>query len=319
MDKACVTVLMGGPDAERAVSLDSGTRVAEALEADERLQVVRRVVDRPDESELRAMLIEDGADVVFPVLHGIWGEGGPLQSMLQSIGVPYVGSGPQAAQKAMHKLRTKSLALEHGIPTPPARAVMPDQPVDLKPPLVVKPIEEGSSVGVYICFEPDEVTEAVAKLSTTHPHIMCERYIKGRELTIGILGDEPLVPIEIKPHEGVYDYESKYERNDTGYEIDPPLSDELRSRLASWSAEISRLLGVRDLARVDWRVDGEEAWLLEVNTMPGMTSHSLLPKAAAAGGIDMTPLCVGLVDRALARSTGSWAASVHPTGSPSRK
>ena len=319
MDTINVSVLMGGPDAERDVSRQSGERVAAALEAVDGIRVVRHILEHPNEDELRTMLEAAEARVVFPVLHGPWGEGGPLQSMLRSIGIPFVGSGPEAAHRAMHKLLTKSIAARHGIPTPPARAVRTGEPIDLEPPVVVKPSDDGSSFGVHICFDASEIDAAVEAVLATHSNVMCERYIPGRELTVGVLEGEALPIFEIRPTSGVYDYASKYDRDDTEYIANPELPEGLSAQLGAWSTQLFELLGARDFSRVDWRFDGEQAWLLEVNTTPGMTSHSLLPMAASVRGIDMSALCERLVHRTLSRTHGPIDPSLHPSAPPSRQ
>jgi len=296
---------MGGPDRERDVSLDSGNQVALALESDERFTVIRRIIDAPGVEELRVLLEEDAADVVFPVLHGPWGEGGPLQCMLETIGIPFVGSSSTAARRAMDKLATKAVAAECGIPTPLAHEIGPTGLVEVPPPLVIKPAEEGSSFGVRICRSPAESSRAIAELQQEHPRLMCEAFVHGRELTVGVLNEEALPIIEITPGDGFYDYQAKYHRDDTEYVVNPPLDSKLAAQIQAWSLEITRALGVSDLARVDWLLDDSAPWFLEVNTIPGMTSHSLLPMAAAENGLDMAALCSRTVLGALRRTTTS--------------
>ena len=301
-ETTCITVLMGGPDREREISLLSGEAVATALEAAPEFRVVRRVIDAPECEELRAMLKEDACDIVFPVLHGPWGEGGALQDLLRTLAVPYVGSGPEASRRGMDKLASKIFASRLGIPTPPAREIIPGDPLDLDPPVVVKPTNDGSSIGVRMCRTDQELQDAITELSPLHPRLMCERLIEGRELTVSILGNTTLPAVEILPSEGFYDFEAKYRRTDTTYTVDPPLDKEISRTIARWSMELAGVMGLRDLCRVDWLLDGDQPWLLEVNTMPGMTSHSLLPQAAAAKGIDMTQLCSIAVNQALQRA-----------------
>ena len=301
-ETTCITVLMGGPDREREISLLSGEAVATALEAAPEFRVVRRVIDAPELEELRAMLKEDGCDIVFPVLHGPWGEGGALQELLRTLAMPYVGSGPEAARRGMDKLASKMFASRLGIPTPPAREIIPGDALDLDPPVVVKPTNDGSSIGVRMCRTDQELKDAITELTPLHSRLMCERLIEGRELTVSILGNTTLPAVEILPSEGFYDFEAKYRRNDTTYTVDPPLEKEISRTIARWSMELAGVMGLRDLCRVDWLLDGDQPWLLEVNTMPGMTSHSLLPQAAAAKGIDMTQLCSIAVNQALQRA-----------------
>ena len=301
-----ITILMGGPDAERDVSLQSGDRVAAALETFDDLRVVRRIIDDPDLRTLREVLAQDAMDLVFPVLHGPWGEGGPLQELLTRIGIPFVGSGAEAAALAMDKMRTKEAVRELGIPTPRSSHVGADGTIDLETPFVVKPIDEGSSVGVRVVSDASQTSTVVAELQASHQRLMAESFIAGRELTIGIVGDEALPVIEILPSEGLYDYDAKYLRNDTRYEVSPPLPPGLETTLADWSRQIHRGVGARDFSRIDWLLATDphgtpSPWFLEVNTIPGMTTHSLVPMAAAAHGMPMPALCRALAATALAR------------------
>lgn len=310
-DIPTVTVLMGGPDAERAVSLESGSRVAEALATFDDLRVVPRRIDRPDLATLEAMLDADVADVVFPVLHGPWGEGGPLQALLETTGRRFVGTGSNAAATAMDKLAAKSAATAAGLPTPSAVAVRPGEPIDLATPFVVKPVDEGSSVGVRFVHDPADAEAAVESLRSAHPRLMAESFIRGRELTVAVLDDRALPIIEIIPATGFYDYDAKYERDDTRYEVAPSLPEGVAETISGWSVDLHRAMGLRHLSRVDWLLapgddDGTPArpWFLEVNTMPGMTGHSLVPMAAAATGLGFAALCRHLVETALADQRG---------------
>jgi D-alanine-D-alanine ligase len=294
-----VAVLMGGPDAEREVSLASGEQVALALEQDAGFEVIRRTVDRPGAAEL----LELGADAIFPVLHGPFGEGGPLQEILESTGLPYVGCRPRAAALAMDKLATKMLADGVGVPTPPSRELRPGEPLDLEPPLVLKPANEGSSVGLRICHDRAAAEAARRELEPVTPRLMAERYVRGREVTVGVVNGETLPIIEIRPAVEFYDYEAKYTREDTAYLLDPELPPGVADALRRHTLAVWNRLGCRHLARADFLVDSTAPhvpWFLEINTMPGMTTHSLVPKAARHAGIGMTALCGGLVHRAIA-------------------
>ena len=292
-----VLVLSGGPDAERPVSLASGKGVTDALVAHGGFDVVPMVIDRVTADEIRAQ----GPSVVFPVLHGRWGEGGPLQEILESTGVPYVGCRPKAAALAMDKLATKLLASGEGVPTPRSQELRPGESCDVPLPLVLKPVDDGSSVDLRICRTPEELDAAREELEPRRPRLMAEQFIRGAEVTAGVLLGEVLPLIEIRPAEGVYDYAAKYTRDDTRYVLDPPLAAGVAERIASYARRVFERLGCRDLARVDFMVDERGPWLLEVNTLPGFTSHSLLPKAAAHRGIPMPELCARLVTRALER------------------
>jgi D-alanine-D-alanine ligase len=302
-DRTTVTVLMGGPDVEHDVSLQSGSRVAEALAGFDDLVVRSRVLPRttpPDQDALVAMLDEDGCDVVFPVLHGPWGEGGPLQRMLESIGRPFVGCGAKAAAIAMDKLASKRAAAIAGLPTPDAVEVIDGRPIPLDTPFVIKPVDEGSSVGVRFVHESPDADAAIAELRPRHRRLMAESFVRGRELTVGILGDRALPVIEIVPTTAFYDYDAKYLRDDTRYVVDPALPEGVAAQIARWSLDLHHAIDARHVSRVDWLLETSDdgspprCWFLEVNTMPGMTSHSLVPMAAAAVGIDFPSLCRSL-------------------------
>ncbi len=296
-DRIEVAVLRGGPDAEREVSLASGARVLAALRRDPRFKANDHVIDRPERDELLAL----GADVVFPVLHGPFGEGGELQDRLEAAGLPYVGSGPEASRLAMDKHATKLACKEAGVATAPWATLTAGEPCPITPPLVIKPIAEGSSVGVRICRTPEEVTAARNELQNQHPGLMAESFINGRELTVGIVLDRILPVIEIRTSVDFYDYEAKYERDDTDYLIDPELPEGIRETCLAHARTTFDALGCRDLARVDFMLDEHGPWMLEANTMPGFTDHSLVPMAARHVGLDMTQLCAELVLCALER------------------
>ncbi len=295
-----VLVLIGGPDAERRISIMSGQEVAQALRDGGRFAVIEQVIDEPSAQELAAL----GGDVVFPALHGRFGEGGPLQELLEQVGLPYVGSAPAAAALAMDKLATKRLLSAAGVPSPPARRLEPTDPCDLDPPLVLKPINDGSSVDLVICRTERDVQAGRARLHARRGPIMAERYVAGREITVGIVGRETLPAIEIIPGPDVefYDYQAKYFRNDTRYVIGPDLPGGVTARCQSIARLAFDLIGCRDVARADFLVDDDGPWFLEINTMPGFTTHSLVPMAAARRGRTMPALCEALVDMALARS-----------------
>ncbi len=295
-----VLVLMGGPDAEREVSIHSGTEVARALRATNRIVVIDRIIDRPTVDELDRW----PGEVIFPVLHGQWGEGGPLQVLLEEIGRPYVGSGPASSALAMDKMETKRVLAREGVQSPQAVEIGAHDLCLIHPPLVIKPVDDGSSVDIRICRNDDEVKEARHALHSKRPRLMAEKYIAGRELTVGIVNGEALPVIEIIPPPELkfYDYEAKYDRDDTVYKVNPLLSPMVARECARVSMIAWNRLRCRDVARVDFRLDErEELWFLEINTMPGFTTHSLVPMAARATGVEMPELCASLVEAARAR------------------
>ncbi len=293
-----VLVLMGGPDAEHEVSLKSGGQVVAALRRGG-ARVEERVIDRPGLDELRGM----PGEVVFPVLHGPWGEGGPLQELLVADGRPFVGCLPAAARLAMDKPAGKRAVAEVGVPTPASQVVTEGDPVTLEPPLVLKPCDDGSSVDLRVCLTRADVDRERPGLHARRPRLMAESFIRGREMTVGLLEDRTLPIIEIRPKSGLYDYEAKYLRDDTEYLIDPDLPPGTAEAMRDFARKAWRRLGLRDVARVDFLLDERGPWFLEANTMPGMTDHSLVPKAAAHVGLPMERLTTLLVERAMARAT----------------
>jgi D-alanine-D-alanine ligase len=302
-----VLVLGGGPDAERPVSLTSARAIADALGG--RFTVQLETIDRLSPGDLARM----SGDVIFPALHGSYGEGGPLQDVLEADGRPYVGSGPASARACMDKLGTKLVCASLGIKTPRAGVFDPrDDGLPMPLPLVLKPTHDGSSVGLHMCTAPAdwEQARAAARMDVRENPGRCymaERLITGQELTVGLIGRdgslEALPIVEICAARGVYDYQAKYERTDTTYTVEPKLPPGAVERACSQALEAAHALDVRDLARVDFVLDHEdELWMLEVNTMPGFTPTSLLPKAAQARGLSFEDLCEHLVLLALSRT-----------------
>ena len=317
MTPASVLVLAGGPDAERDVSLRSAAAVADAL-AQAGHAVQTEVIDRPSGGEIAAM----AGEVIFPVLHGAFGEGGPMQDLLVADGRPFVGCGPRAARVAMDKFATKLAAANAGVKTAPAGLLNPaDLRSPIAPPCVIKPVHEGSSVGLHVCRTGDDFVRAVRAIQHQAGAFeklwMVERMIAGRELTAGLIAPdedgtgalEALPIVEICAATGVYDFEAKYGRDDTRYVVDPELAPGVGESLKDAAVRTAAAIGVRHLARVDFLLDESgEAWLLEINTMPGFTGASLLPKAAAGVGIDLPALTSRLVSAAMAESGGERVA-----------
>ncbi len=289
-----VTVLSGGPSAEREVSLQSGAAIAAGLRR--RGHAVH--VSDIDAADLSAL--DHPADVVFPALHGTFGEDGTIQRILESRSMRFVGSGSAASALAIDKVRTKERAIALGIPTPEYEVVSAQAPGRLGVPVVVKPIDQGSSVLTSIVHSDAELEPAVQAVVREYGRALVERFIHGQEVTVGVLGDQTLPPIFIRAKSGFYDYDAKYRRDDTEYLFDDGTHSEAAARVSAMSRALFDALGCRHLGRVDWMLDAHGApWLLEVNTLPGFTSHSLVPKAAARVGLPFDELVDRLVRLAL--------------------
>lgn len=305
-----VLVLAGGIDREREVSLRSSSALCAGL-AGAGLCVHEHIVEEVTPELLAAL----PGHVIWPMLHGPVGEGGPVQDALVADGRPFVGCGPSAARRAMDKLTSKIEAARVGLPTAAACVLRHDDPSPPLPfPLVIKPVAEGSTIGLFICRTPADWPAARAAAIASGRVCMVETFVPGRELTVAFIASGtaepgasliPLPAIEIIPAEGLYDYEAKYQRNDTRYLLATQHPDAPRdAALAPAIERCVRLcanMGIRHLARVDFILDDASVpWFLEVNTMPGLTDHSLLPMAAAAAGLDMPALGARIVRAALA-------------------
>jgi D-alanine-D-alanine ligase len=247
--------------------------------------------------------------VAFLALHGGTGEDGTLQAYLELIGVVYTGSGPLGSAIAMDKDVSKRLLRDADVPTLPWRIARapgfefdPDTIAEVVGyPLIVKPSRQGSSVGLTVVETDQPLAEAVRLAGRYDTEVMLERYARGQELTVGVLGDRPLAPVEIRPKKGLYDYESKYTPGMTEYLCPAPLDEEMTAQLQAFALRAFRVLKLRGYARIDFILAKEQLYCLEANTLPGMTATSLLPKGAAAAGIDFPELCERIVSLALSR------------------
>lgn len=295
-----VAVLMGGPSAERAVSLRSGEAVAHALE--NAGAVVTTVdVHGPD------FELPFETEVVFVALHGTFGEDGTVQQILEECGVPYTGSGPEASAKAFDKVAAKAEFVSARIPTPRYKVVSAGRHdhkrlAGMELPLVVKPARQGSSVGVEIVHRRADLEQACVDAGRYDERLIVEEFVAGRELTVGIFDGNPLPVVEIRPKQSFFTYQAKYTPGQTDYFV-PAQVDAVPAAHAQFLAKRAHeCLGCRDFSRVDLMLAGTgELFVLEVNTIPGFTDTSLVPKAARAAGMSFQQLCVRLVEMALAR------------------
>ena len=298
-----VAVLCGGDSAERSISLQSGSAVANAL-ADRGHEVT--TLD-PTSTPLDAY-DWNSIDAVFLALHGTFGEDGGVQQILEAHSVIYTGSNSEASKLAFSKSAAKERFILSGINTPeyalihkddtPARVV--EQAATIGYPLVVKPDRQGSSLGVVIVDNESELADAVAQSFTLDSFCLLERAISGSEWTLGVIDEEPLPLIRIGTDHTFFDYEAKYTDDATEYNFDETITPALRDRLTTIGLNACKSLGTKGVARVDIMLDeAAKPWLLEVNTIPGMTDHSLVPKAAAHIGFDMGQFCEIVLERAI--------------------
>jgi D-alanine-D-alanine ligase len=294
-----ITVMLGGPSAEREVSLRSGGEVAKALRS---LGHSVQEVDPRDEN----WKLPKDTDVVFLALHGTYGEDGTVQLRLEELGVPYTGCDPEASRIGFDKGLTKQRCVAAGVPT--ARFVLIDSataswPMGWTPPVVLKPVRQGSSVGLQFVERVADWSGALGEAMRFDSVVLMEEKIAGRETTVGILGGEPLPVVEVRPKAGVYDYQTKYSEGTTEYFCPAPFEEATTARIQAAALGAFNAIGGRDYSRVDVMVrPSGDPVVLEVNTLPGMTPTSLLPKAAAVAGLDFAQLCQRMVDLALRRA-----------------
>ena len=291
VDHKTIAVLMGGPGSEREVSIASGESVSKAL-AEKGAAVIDVVLE--DES----LELEDEVDLVFNVIHGTFGEDGSLQKILNERRIPYTGAGASSSELAFDKLLSKKSFVEHGVNTPLFDFISTsgESQTSIKEPYVIKPPKEGSSVGVHIIRDASEFDEAIKDVAKYDEIALVEEFISGKELTVGILNGEALPIVHIQPESGFYDMNNKYPWLSGGqgsqYFCPADLDDEITSKIKDLALEAHKALGIEIYSRVDVLLSDEQIpYVLEVNTIPGMTETSLLPKAANAYGINFANLC----------------------------
>lgn len=298
-----VTVLCGGPSAEREISLASGQAVADALRRRGHEVFVADI--GPDKLEA----LDHPADVVFPALHGPFGEDGTVQRLLAARGLPFVGSDAQASALAMDKVSAKMLVGSDGIDTPrfevwDTNTLSARSLPEFALPVIVKPVDQGSSVATAIVRESGAFLPAVRQTVGQFGRALVEQFIVGEEVTVGIVGHDTLPPICIRPKRAFYDYEAKYLDDATEYLFEAGYAPRVFEQAQALSRRVFERIGCRHLSRVDWMVEPDgRLWFLEINTLPGFTAHSLVPKAAAHAGISFDDLVERLVQ--MARKEGS--------------
>ena len=341
-----IALLMGGRSAEREISIRTGRGIAQALRnlghevtaldaangrmltagEEERSAMPAEAVEKLPASSTSAVANAaaiNEAEVVFLALHGGAGEDGTIQALLELAGKPYTGSGVLASALAMDKAASKKMFLQEGVLTPEwillsAGDELPDLEVDSLGgyPLIVKPNTEGSTVGLTVVTQAQDLPEAITLAADYGPDVLVERYIPGRELTVAVLGDEALPIVEIKPKGGFYDYEHKYTAGMSEYICPADLPEPLAASIRELGVRAAQCLGCRGVSRTDFRLSpANEAYCLEVNTIPGMTPTSLVPMAAKARGMSYDQLVARMLDLAVAE----WRRKHRKTRTPGER
>ncbi|MCK4463974.1 MAG: D-alanine--D-alanine ligase [Candidatus Omnitrophica bacterium] len=297
-----IGVLAGGPSSERDISLKSGTAVYNALKNsgfDVQFIDIKGAPQR--------ILERSNIDIAFIALHGGFGEDGTIQGILEKLDTPYTGSGPRSSRLALDKIGSRKIFIKNAIPTPEYLAInkrmaFRDLHEKFGLPLVVKPQKEGSSIGLSVVRRNSEVKGALDLAFRYSNNILIEKFIKGRELTVGILNKEALPVIEILSKKHIYDYGAKYLDKKTEYIVPARIENKIYRKAQDLGIRAHRALGCRDFSRVDMKMDKNgNIFVLEVNTIPGLTERSLLPKAAQAADIGFGELCVRLLELALCK------------------
>ncbi|MBX2825651.1 MAG: D-alanine--D-alanine ligase [Gammaproteobacteria bacterium] len=293
-----VAVVMGGWSAEREVSLRSGQQILEALLS---RGVDAHAVDA--DRHLIATLQQAGFDRVFLILHGRGGEDGTIQGALELAGIPYTGSGVLGSALGMDKLRAKQICIAHGIPTPEWRSVTSVDDArtaasTLGFPVIVKPVQEGSSIGVSKAME-NEVVDAYENASQ-YGSVIMEKFVNGREVTAAVIGNEALPLVSMSTPRLFYDYQAKYHDDTTVYECPSPIGESLTREIQALALGAFEAIGASGWGRVDFILDQDQnPYFIELNTLPGMTDHSLVPMAAREAGLDFPELCLRILSMTL--------------------
>lgn len=288
-----VAVLCGGVSRERDISLQSGAAVAEGLK---QAGVNAVLIDTADEAvEFKSY------DAVFVALHGRDGEDGKIQAVLDYHKIPYTGSGVAASAVSMNKWYTKAVWQSVGIPTPDywlIKAGEPQTELDIDMPVYVKPVNEGSSIGITHVTEPPALYDAIEHAATFDSFIVVEQQVTGKEYTYSFIeGQSEMSLICLEPAVDFYDYDAKYLRDDTKYVLDPPMDKDVRETCIDYARRAYEVLGLRGWGRVDFIVDEDNRpWFIEVNSVPGMTSHSLVPMAAGSIGLGFSDTCMAILE-----------------------
>ncbi|HUB66737.1 MAG TPA: D-alanine--D-alanine ligase [Candidatus Methylacidiphilales bacterium] len=285
-----LAVLMGGSSSEREVSLKTGVACAGGLR-EAGYEIAEIVVDDGN------FILPAGIDLAFLALHGPFGEDGQIQEILNQRGIPFTGADAATSRICIDKDKTKALLAQAGVPVPPGQLVARIEEITLPLPLFLKPNALGSSVGSAPVFSREELAPALARALRFGAPALVERFIRGRELTVGVLGDEALPIVEIRPRDGFYDYTNKYTKGRTDYFCPADLPAEITALIQQHALTAHRAVGNTVYSRIDFLLEQDtNPYCLEINTIPGMTVTSLLPKAAAAKGLTFPQLCQRIVE-----------------------
>ena len=299
-----IGVLMGGYSSERTISLKSGNAVALSL-TNAGYHVTAIDILAQDKHKIIDQLREANIDCAFIALHGRLGEDGMIQTILEEMEIPYTGAGVVASQKAFNKTAAQPLLKAQGLPVPAFVCITDGKMMDFKQafaqlkklPFVIKAACEGSSIGITFVRHPSQWEAALKDALAFGPYVIIEKYIKGREVTVGVLDGEALPLVEIKPKSGFFDFNSKYQKGLTEYMVPAQLPEELTALIQQKALAAYEVLGCEGLARVDVRIDEQgNPYILEVNTIPGFTETSLFPKAASQVGYSFIDVCTKLLD-----------------------
>ena len=291
-----VGVLLGGTSAEREVSLTTGKAILGAL-----LEEGVDAVSIDTQGSWREEMARKKVDTAFIALHGRGGEDGTIQGALELMGIPYTGPGVMASALAMDKIMTKRVLRAMGISTPDYTELGPgnyDAPLSMELPVVVKPNREGSTIGISVVREESELKEAIKIAASHDPDVLVEEFVEGDDLTVGVLNDRPMAIVQIVTESGFYDYETKYVTGAQEYRVPASIGDEATRKVQEAAQAAARALRCCGAVRVDFRGTGDRFEVIEVNTIPGMTPNSLLPKSAAGVGIGFAQLVMEMLQAA---------------------
>jgi D-alanine-D-alanine ligase len=298
-----ILVVMGGPSQESSISLKSGQAVLNSLKKAGLPAMGLEITDGEPALFFKEKLKEIKPDICFLVLHGAFGEDGEAQKILTSLAIAYTGSGSEASLRAFNKLLTKEILIKNNIPTPAYYSLKNGAALtsQLRLPLVIKPTCQGSTIGVSVVRQKEQIPKALAEAFSYGDEALVEAYIPGREMTVGIMGDMALPVVEIKSNRFIFDYQAKYHDPETKYIVPAELPAKETGELKALGLRVHKALGLKDFSRVDIILgDDGQPYVLEANTIPGLSERSLFPKACQAAGISFEKMCLAILEMASA-------------------